>query len=103
MLIINIIIVLWSFFWTLKLSPLNLQNIIRGTDPRQALKAIINGTGSSMNLPKAPEVLISNTAKLSCNKLIIELFFCIKPFYKILPNLFWVDALLKVYWQSHYW
>ena len=48
--------------------------MIRGKDPRQALKAIINGTGSSMNLPKAPEVLISNTAKLSCNKLIIELF-----------------------------
>ena len=95
--------VLRSFFWILKLSPLNLQKMIRGTDPRQALKAIINGTGSSMNLPKAPEVLISSTAKLSCNRLIKELFLCVKPFYKILPNLFLVDALLEVYWQSHYW
>jgi hypothetical protein len=56
-----------------------------------------------MNLPKAPDVLIINTAKLSCNKLISELFLCIKPFYKILPNLFLVDALSKVDWQSHYW
>ena len=40
--------------------------------------------------------------KTNANKFINELFFCIKPFYKTLPNLFLEDDLLKVYSLIYY-
>ena len=58
-----------SFFeCILRLIFLNLQKMKRKTNPKDARHQIITGVGISINLPKAPEVLIKTVARSSVKR-----------------------------------